>query len=417
MTFARATIAGAGLAGLSAAVRLAEAGVRVRLADSAAQAGGRCRSYYDRQLGLTIDNGNHLVLAGNEAVARFRKTIGATQPLAGPAQADFAFVDLTDGARWTIRINRGRVPWWVLARDRRVPGTAPLDYLRLARLITGGASDVVGDRVDTDSAAWRKLIAPVLLAVLNTPPATGSAKLTAQVLRESLMRGGGASLPRIAEPSLAAAFVDPAVAWLAAREAPLTLGRRLRAIVTAGDRVSALDWGDGAEPVAADEAVILAVPPWVATALLPEISAPDAFHAIVNGHFALPAPHGVPAMQGLIGGTAEWLFAFPDRLSVTVSAADAIVDLDREELARRFWDDIQRACGFTAPMPAWQIVKEKRATFAATPAQDAKRPPATTRWRNLFLAGDWVQNGLPATIEGALRAGETAARLVQQIRH
>ena len=102
---------------------------------------------------------------------------------------------------------------------------------------------------------------------------------------------------------------------------------------------------------------------------------------------------------------------------MTVSAADAIVDLDREELARRFWGDIQRACGFTAAMPAWQIVKEKRATFAATPAQDAKRPPATTRWRNLFLAGDWVQNGLPATIEGALRAGETAARLVQQFRH
>ncbi|MBV8238482.1 MAG: NAD(P)-binding protein, partial [Sphingomonas sp.] len=154
LTFARVTIAGAGLAGLSAAVRLAEAGVRVRIADSAAQAGGRCRSYYDRQLGLTIDNGNHLVLAGNEAVARFRKTIGATQPLAGPEQADFAFVDLIDGARWTIRINQGRVPWWVLSRDRRVPGTGALDYLRLARLITGGPGDIVGDRVDTDSPAW-----------------------------------------------------------------------------------------------------------------------------------------------------------------------------------------------------------------------------------------------------------------------
>ena len=62
-------------------------------------------------------------------------------------------------------------------------------------------------------------------------------------------------------------------------------------------------------------------------------------------------------------------------------------------------------------MPAWQIVKEKRATFAATPEQDAKRPPALTRWRNLFLAGDWTRTGLPATIEGALRSGETAARL------
>ena len=66
-------------------------------------------------------------------------------------------------------------------------------------------------------------------------------------------------------------------------------------------------------------------------------------------------------------------------------------------------------------MPPWQIVKEKRATFAATPAQDAKRPAAKTRWRNLLLAGDWTQTGLPATIEGAVRSGETAAALA--LRH
>ena len=116
-------------------------------------------------------------------------------------------------------------------------------------------------------------------------------------------------------------------------------------------------------------------------------------------------------MLGLFGGTAEWVFAFADRLSVTVSAADRLVDTDRETLARAFWGDICAALRIEAPMPAWQIVKEKRATFAATPAQDAKRPGAATQWRNLFLAGDWTATGLPATIEGAIRSGETAARL------
>jgi uncharacterized protein with NAD-binding domain and iron-sulfur cluster len=116
-------------------------------------------------------------------------------------------------------------------------------------------------------------------------------------------------------------------------------------------------------------------------------------------------------MLGVLGGTAEWLFAFPDRISVTVSAADALVDADREELARVFWHDIRRAYRFDAPFPVWQVVKEKRATFAATPAQDARRPAAKTRWRNLFLAGDWTRTGLPATIEGALRSGKTAADL------
>lgn len=411
MTFARATIAGAGLAGLSAAVRLVEAGLTVRVADSAAQAGGRCRSYHDPQLGLTIDNGNHLVLSGNTSVAAFRATIGASTPLAGPDHADFAFADLASGERWAIRMNDGMLPWWVLSKHRRVPGTGALDYLRLAGLLTGGPADAVGDRIDAAGPVWNKLMAPVLLAVLNTPPESGSALLTAAVLRELLLRGGKATLPRIAEPSLGAAFIDPALAWLAARGTPFTPGRRLRAIETIGDRATALDWGAGSEPLADDEAVILAVPPWVATALLPEISAPDSFHSIVNGHFAIAPPESAAPMLGLLNGTAEWLFAFPDRISVTVSAADALVDLDREELARRFWADIQSAYHFAAPMPAWQIVKEKRATFAATPEQDAKRPPAATRWRNLFLAGDWTRTGLPATIEGALRSGETAARL------
>jgi hypothetical protein len=116
-------------------------------------------------------------------------------------------------------------------------------------------------------------------------------------------------------------------------------------------------------------------------------------------------------MLGAIGGTAEWIFAHHDRISVTVSHADRLAGDDREELARTFWADICRAYGISGPMPPWQIVKEKRATFAATPEQDALRPGTRTRWPNLFLAGDWVQNGLPATIEGALRTGDAAGRL------
>jgi squalene-associated FAD-dependent desaturase len=411
LKLARATIAGAGLAGLSAATALVEWGVSVTIADSAAQAGGRCRSYRDPQLGLTIDNGNHLVLSGNKAVTQYLARIRASARLSGPDHADFAFADLFSGARWTIRINGGRLPRWVLTADRRLPGTRAADYMAFARLLRARPDETIADRIRCDGPVWKRLLEPLLLAVLNTPPAEGSAALTAAVLRATLLRGGRATKPRIAEPSLAAAFVEPALDWLAANGAPVTLGKRLRAVITEGDRVTALDWGAGPETVAPDEAVVLAVPPWVASALLPEITAPDAFRAIVNAHFACPAPPGAPAMLGLLGATAEWLFAFPDRISVTVSAAEEIVDADREELAYVFWHDIRRAYGLDAPIPNWQVVKEKRATFAATPEQDARRPAAKTRWRNLFLAGDWTQTGLPATIEGALRSGKTAADL------
>lgn len=410
MSFRRATVAGAGLAGLSAAVALRGAGLEVAIADSAAQAGGRCRSYDDPQIGRTIDNGNHLVLSGNQAVARFRAAVGAMVPLAGPDHADFAFLDLADRTSWTVRINDGPLPWWIAAPSRRVPGSRLSDYLALIGLLRGreGRLDAL---VATRGPVWEKLLEPVLLAALNTAPGEGSARLTAAVLRETIAKGGRAMRPLIAHPTLSAAFIDPAVDWLARRNSPLALGRRLRAIGFEGDRVASLDWGAGPVPLAPDEAVVLAVPSWVATSLVPGLIAPDAFRAIANAHFDFVPPAGTPPMLGLLNATAEWIFAFHDRLSVTVSAADRLVDTDREVLAQIFWADICAALGITAPLPRWQIVREKRATFAATAEQNARRPPARTRWRNLFLAGDWTDTGLPATIEGALRSGEVAAGL------
>ncbi len=411
MSFNTAIIAGAGLAGLSAAISIRQAGIAVTIADAAAQAGGRCRSYHDAQLGLTIDNGNHLVLSGNEAVARFRSIVGATAALSGPDHADFHFRDLRNGDSWTVRINDGVLPWWIFSPGRRVPDSRASDYLSLRRLLSC-EEGTIGSHIETSGPVWDRLMNPVLLAALNTIPADSSVKLAAAVLRETIARGGRVMRPMIAEPSLSAAFIDPALAWLAKRNSPVALGRRLRALAFEGDHVAGLDWGNGIEPLSIDEAVILAVPPWVATRLVPDLSAPEDMRAIVNGHFTFPAPQGAPSMLGLLGGTSEWLFAFPERISVTVSAADRLIDEDREALARTFWAEICVAYGIDAPLPRWQIVKEKRATFAATPEQDARRPPARTRWRNLFLAGDWIDTGLPATIEGALRSGETAARLV-----
>jgi hypothetical protein len=247
--------------------------------------------------------------------------------------------------------------------------------------------------------------------VLNTEPEASSAALAGAVLRETLAKGGRHYRPRIAHPTLAAAFVEPALKYLESKGAQVRLGTRLRGLTMTHRHVMALETGEAVRPIDRHDAVVLAVPPWVAGELVPDLTVPNDFRAIVNAHFRMAPPAGSPAMLGVIGGTAEWIFTFPDRISVTISGADAIVDKDREELARLIWADVAKALGIGADMPAWQIVKEKRATFAATPAQDARRPEAKTPWRNLFLAGDWTRTGLPATIEGALRSGEKAAAL------
>ena len=408
---ARIHVVGAGLAGLHAAVVLAGRGVPVVLSEAARQAGGRCRSYHDAVLDMVIDNGNHLVLSGNPAVARYLHAVGAQDRLIGPNEAAFPFFDLECHRRWILRPNDGPIPWWIMSSRRRVPETRAADYLVLLGLMRSHPGRRIDEVVSCRGAAWEKLLRPLLVSILNTMPEEASADLAGAVFRETLAKGGRRIWPRIATPGLAAALVDPALDRLRKTGAEIRFGRPLRAVTVEGDRLSALHFDDGEERLGVQDRVILAVPPWTATSLLPDLKAPDDFRAIVNAHFRIAPPAGAPLMVGLIGGTAEWVFAFPDRLSVTVSAADRLLDMDTQALTDRLWRDVAAVHDLAAPVPPCRIVKEKRATFAATPAQVARRPAARTRLTNAFLAGDWTDTGLPATIEGALRSGEKAATL------
>ncbi|MDN4573217.1 hypothetical protein DBB29_05195 [Pandoraea cepalis] len=407
-----AHVIGAGLAGLAAAVRLVKRGVPVVLHEAAPQAGGRCRSYFDRQLNAVIDNGNHLVLSGNTTMREFTRTIGSEHTLTGPDRAEFAFVDLTSDERWTVRLSEGRLPWWIFDSNARVPGTKWSDYLSLAPLLRAGPEATMTDAMRCPPALYQRLIHPLFLAVLNADPAEGSAQMAAAVIRETLAAGGKACHPLIASEGLDVSFVTPALAFLQANGARVMMQHRVRALGFAPDdsRVESIDFGDGPQALAADDAVVLAVPPNVAAGLVPDLTTPDEYRAIVNAHFQVPPPPGCPPMIGVVNGVSDWIFAFDGRLSVTISGADHLLDESRESLALRIWDEVARACQVPAtPMPVWQLVREKRATFAATPAQDKRRPGARTRWRNLALAGDWTATGLPATIEGALRSGNRAA--------
>ncbi len=410
-------IVGAGLAGPSAAVSLAETGRRVVLHEAAKQAGGRCRSYYDPTLGLTIDNGNHLLLSGNADALGFLATVSAPKDaLTGPDAAAFDFADLKTGVRWRLRPNAGRLPWWVLSPSRRVPGTrardylAPLGILRAASGKAAGAGGTIGASMACTGTLYERLWHPVLLAALNTEPRDSDVGLAARILRETLGAGGRSCRPLVAVGGLSYAFVDPALRYLADRGAAVRLGRRLRGIESRAGRVATLMFSDGAEPLGADDSVVLALPPWVASEMLPDIPAPREFRSIVNAHFACAPKPGSPLILGVVNGLSEWIFAYPDRYSVTISGADRLLDLPREDLARRIWREIGALSDLAPELPSWQIVKEKRATFAATPAEAARRPGAQTANENLVLAGDWTATGLPSTIEGAIRSGKTAAR-------
>ena len=405
-------IIGAGLAGLSAAVRLTPQGRKVVVHEATAFAGGRCRSYHDASVGMTIDNGNHLLLSGNHAALRYLRSIGAEHRLIGPPNAEFSFADLASGGRWTLRFNDGPIPFWVLDPKRRVPGTGVLDYLPLARLLWAPPGKSVGEVIACKGTLYERLVEPLLLAALNIDAPDGSARLAGTIIRETLAVGGRACRPLIAREGLGTTMIEPALAYLQGRDVSVRMEHQLRALRLASERVEALDFGTETVTLGADDAAILAVPPYIASSLLHDLKVPTEFRAIVNAHFRIEPPAAQPPILGVLNGTVQWLFAFPGRLSVTISAGDRLIDAPREELAKKIWSEVASLTGLPAALPPWQIVRERRATLAATPAQDAARPGAATRWRNLVLAGDWTDTDLPATIEGAIRSGNRAADII-----
>jgi squalene-associated FAD-dependent desaturase len=419
-------VIGAGLAGLAAAVQLQRRGAQVVLHEAAAQAGGRCRSYYDEALGATVDNGNHIVLSGNQATLNYARVIGSSDELEGPHRPEFAFVDLAAHTRWTAQFSSGWLARWVFNADARVPRARPLDFVRLVPLLLAKPGRTVAQTVRCEGAFWTRLLDPLLRAMLNVEPRDATARLAGALVRETFAAGGDACRPLVARDGVASAFVDPALRLLQHGGAVIRLGSRLQSMTfadqpattsgVAAARVSTLNFGDETISLGETDAAILAVPPEAARALVPGIQTPQRSSAVVTAHFAVEPPFGTPAATSLLNGTAQWMVASDGRLSATVYAADRLLATPREALARAMWADVAQAASLPVePMPAWQIVTEGNATFAARPEEETRRPGTRTRWNNLMLAGDWTATGLPPTIEGAIRSGQKAADLLLDV--
>ncbi len=398
-------VVGAGVAGLAGALALATSGRAVRLWEATALAGGRCRALADGS-----DNGTHALIGGNRAALAFLGAIGARDAWVEPEPDGLPVLDLADGS--ARRIALSGFGWWRAAR--RPAGLGLSAAGALLRLLLPGPDRPVAAAFAGHPALLRGFVEPLTIAALNTPAAEASTRLLGTVLR-------GAATPAtarlfVAAEGLGPGLITPALAALAARGVAVTFGARLRGIETARDRAIALVFAEERIALGPDDAVLLALPPWEAQRLLPDLPGPQSHAPILNLHFG----HGVPGpvrFLGLVGGLCQWVLVRPQGIAVTVSAADAESDEALETLAPRAWGEILRAVAafgiageWPIKPPACRAVKERRATPRHRPGPRAlplRRPLA-----NLALAGDWTDPDLPATIEAAVRSGQAAARVL-----
>lgn len=392
-------VVGAGLAGLACALHLARKDVSVTVYEASPQAGGRCRSWHDPVLDRVIDNGTHLILRGNTALRRYLRLAGvrpqhALCPAVGPEGKPVPpFTMLrSQGNAETLR------PGW---RGLHQEGQgwhgmlAPVLKLALAAKHQRVA-DVVGQ-----SPLYPLFWAPLCLAIMNTKPEHAQARLLGRTLMLALSQGMGGLMPLLAQESLDATFVSPAVAALRAAGGTVRFGTRITALED-----ERLILRDGIVLLRPEDRVVLAVPQTVATGLLPDLGPPWPTHSILNVHIRLSedmAPLPNHGMAGALDTAPQWLFRRSDVLAATISDAG-------DEMPEAVRHDMESVLNLDLAGTPWRAVREQRATLAHTPAVQTMRQALRWNRGRVILAGDWTFAALPCTLETAVRSGFRAAK-------
>ncbi|HEV3057322.1 MAG TPA: hydroxysqualene dehydroxylase HpnE [Vicinamibacterales bacterium] len=443
-----AVVVGAGFAGLSAAVRLTDAGRRVLVLEARSRLGGRATAFHDRETGELVDNGQHVLLGCYTDTFAFLRTIGALDNVRVGAQLAVTMIDREGRlSRLTcpplpppLHLVAGVLDWSALSWADRLSLLGMARPLKIARQeLRGGEAKAAsaGETVEgwlvrngQTSRLREMLWDPLVLAALNQPSSRAAAPPFARVLAE--MFGGDPRAAAIALPTrpLHLMYAEPARAYIEARGGTVLTGETARLEVGAGANGSIVIHGSDRKWSCA--AVVSAVP-WFA---LPDlfVTVPAGLAATVdaakrtaaspivtvNLWFDRPVMPGDEAFIGLPGRTLQWVFdkravfgGYASHLSLVSSGADEILGWTNEDLIAAAHRELLEAIPDirSARLLRATVVREPRATFSLAPGQPP-RPSTRTSVRGIVLAGDWVDTGLPATIEGAVRSGHRAAEAV-----
>ncbi len=417
---------GGGVAGLSCACELAEAGMQVTLLEAANRLGGRAYSFVESNTGLEIDNCQHVILGCCEAITGFLARIGSLE-LFEFAEA-VEFVD-TNGERLTVKASRLPAPLHLLPSVLTSAYLPAGDKLRLIQVMVRVAAGHPGDepasdylsRLGCSKSLADRLIAPILESALNERPHEASAKYARMVLLRSLMGDRGSCRLGIARAPLSRVIEEPAARYLDSYGAELRLGARVTTLDRDGREIKSLTLATG-DRVEADLYVCAVRPKELQRMGYDVPQAAQGHHAarpIVAAHLFLNCEAPEFCQACLPGEPFGWVFnksrdSGLDRCYVqgVASAAADILRLSRSDIISLALRAATRAAPELAGVPVNHavITRDMRATFPTCAEWEVRRPESATSIPNLFLAGDWTSTGWPGTLESAAISGHLAAR-------
>ena len=437
-------VIGGGLSGLAAAVDSARRGLSVALCEQAPRLGGRCYSYVDKTTGDIVDNGQHVLLGAYKSTLKYLELTGTRfllkeepslrLPLHHPRKGFAAFE--VSALPKPFHLTAGMLKFKLLTLgDRRRLLNVGLQLHRWGSAVEKKLSSLtVSEWLEgsNQSPEARKCLwYPIAISVMNELPQRASALLFARSLRSAFLGSKSDSavlLPIVGQTEL---YVQGAERYLARKGARVLKNTEVTAVgVESQDRLT-LDLKSGGRIRA--RSVISAVPHFALQKMLPRgtrktepfASLPQFTDSpIVSVHLWFDREFMDADYVGLIGGGLQWVFNRrrimnqTDRqgsfLSAVVSAAHLRIRWPREKLVFAAVEELRHTFSDFGKSRLLHsvVIKERRATFSATNAAEALRPSSRSPLRNFYLAGDWTDTGLPATIEGAIRSGFAAAEAV-----
>ncbi|MFH1017554.1 MAG: hydroxysqualene dehydroxylase HpnE [Pseudomonadota bacterium] len=433
-------VVGAGCAGLSAATALADAGKKVLVLERRPLLGGRASSFRDRPTGETLDNGQHLFLGAYRQTLIYLNRLGSL-PLLHFLPSFEARMSGPDGQHAFLRTSALPAPWNIasaLLRYRALTLGERIRTFRVARAARRRDAELDSISVSEWLAregqgerARARLWDPLTLATLNIDPGSAPARLLATVLEKGFLDSRESSRVGLSAVGLSELHGEPSRAFLEAHEGEVRTRSIVKRPIFAEGKIEAVELADGSREKA--KAFLFAVPPPALFQLvrdapqgLPDFLAPArkmVSSPIVSLHVWFDCEPFESAFVGLWSQEYHWAFrlkailAAPEtrHFCLVASAARRMLSLSRADLIRRGENEMGVVAGRTVRAVRAVCVRESEATWVPPLGGPESRLKCPTPVPNLFLAGDWTATGLPATIEGAVASGHTAAGHVQQL--